>query len=103
MKLFLFYRLNDGITAEEYRQWSLDRDQPTLKGCDGIADYRVFLVEDPDGKTATQVMEYVDVADWETWRRVTTTGAMVPIGEDFQRLVDVSTVVTLRGEEILGA
>jgi len=101
MELFVFYRLNDGVTAEEYREWSLKRDQPTLKGCDGIADYRVFEVEDPDGKTDFGVMEYVEVSDWETWKRVTTTGPMVPIGEDFHRLVDVDTVVTLRGDEIL--
>jgi hypothetical protein len=31
---------------------------------------------------------------------VTTTGPMVPIGDDFARLVDVDSVVALRGEEI---
>ena len=101
MKLFVFYRLNDGVTVEEYREWSLKRDQPTLKGCEGIADYRVFKVEDSDGKTNYGVVEYVDVPDWETWKKVTTTGPMVPIGDDFHRLVDVDTVVTLRGDEIL--
>lgn len=101
MKLFLFYNLRDGVTPEEYREWSLNRDQPTLKGCEGISEYRVFQVEDPDGKTGYGVMEYVNVADWDTWKKVTTTGPMVPIGEDFQRLVDTDTVVTLRGEEIL--
>jgi hypothetical protein len=96
----MFYRLRDGITAEEYREWSTNRDQPTLKGCDGINDFQVFEVGDPDGKTGYQVMEYVDVEDWPTWQTVTTTGPMVPIGNDFQRLVDVDTVVTLRGEQI---
>jgi hypothetical protein len=102
VKLFLFYRLRDGVTPEEYREWSSGRDQPTLKGCEGINAYRVFEVEDPDGKTGYQVMEHVDVEDWQTWKTVTSTGPMVPIGEDFQRLVDVDTVVTLRGEEIIG-
>jgi hypothetical protein len=101
MKLFLFYSLREGVTPEEYREWSLTRDQPTLKGCEGISEYRVFAVGDPDGKQAYQVMEHVDVVDWETWKRVTSTGPMVPVGEDFQRLVDTDTVVTLRGEEIL--
>lgn len=101
MKLFLFYRLKPGVTAEDYCTWSLTRDQPTLKGCDGIGNYRVFAVEDPDGKTGYSVMEYVEVSDWDTWKTVTSTGPMVPIGEDFQRLVDTSTVVTLRGEEIV--
>jgi hypothetical protein len=100
MKLFLFYRLRDGVTPAEYREWSTGRDQPTLKGCQGITDYQVFEVEDPDGKTGYQVLEYVDVEDWPTWKTVTSTGPMVPIGEDFQRLVDVDTVVTLRGEQI---
>jgi hypothetical protein len=101
MKLFLFYRLREGITPEEYREWSLTRDQPTLKGCDGIAEYRVFAVEDPDVKSSYAVMEHVDVSDWDTWKRVTSTGPMVSVGEDFQRLVDTASVVTLRGEEIL--
>lgn len=101
MKLFLFYSLREGVTAEEYRQWSLLRDQPTLKDCEGISEYRVFAVQDPDGKSAYTVMEHVDVADWETWKRVTSTGAMVSVGEDFRRLVDLDTVITLRGEEIL--
>jgi hypothetical protein len=101
MKLFLFYRLREGITPEEYREWSLTRDQPTLKGCEGIAEYRVFAVEDPDGKSSYAVMEHVDVSDWDTWKRVTSTGPMVSVGEDFQRLVDTTSVVTLRGEEIL--
>jgi hypothetical protein len=100
VKLFLFYRLREGVTAAEYRAWSTGRDQPTLKGCEGINDYQVFLVEDPDATTGYQVVEHVDVQDWSTWKAVTSTGPMVPIGVDFQRLVDVDTVVTLRGEQI---
>jgi hypothetical protein len=100
MKLFLLYRLREGVTPERYREWSLERDQPTLKGCEGISEYRVFSVEDPDGESRWTVLEHVDVADWETWKRVTTSGPMVAIGEDFQELVDTGSVITLRGEEI---
>ena len=100
MKLFLLYRLREGVTPERYREWSLTRDQPTLKGREGISTYRVFAVEDPDGKSPYTVVEHVDVADWETWKRVTTSGPMVAVGEDFGELVDTSSVITLRGEEI---
>jgi hypothetical protein len=100
MKLFLLYRLREGVTPERYREWSRTRDQPTLKACAGVAEYRVFTVQDPDGKSPFTVVEHVDVADWETWKRVTTSGPMVAIGEDFQELVDTGSVITLRGEEI---
>jgi hypothetical protein len=100
MKLFLLYRLREGVTPERYREWSRTRDQPTLRGCEGIAEYRVFSVEDPEGKSSYTVVEHVDVADWETWKRVTSSGPMVPIGGDFQELVDTGSVITLRGEEI---
>jgi hypothetical protein len=100
MKLFLLYRLREGVTPERYREWSLTRDQPTLKGCAGIGEYRVFSVEDPDGGSSYTVVEHVDVVDWETWKRVTGTGPMVAIGEDFRELVDTGSVITLRGEEI---
>jgi len=100
MKLFLLYRLREGITLERYREWSRNRDQPTLKGCEGICEYRVFTVQDPDGVSPYTIVEHVDVADWETWKRVTSTGPMVAIGEDFRELVDTDSVITLRGEEI---
>jgi hypothetical protein len=102
MKLFLLYRLRGGVTLERYREWSLTRDQPTLKGCEGIREYRVFAVEDSDGgdEGARTIVEHVDVTDWETWKRVTSTGPMVAIGVDFQELVDTGSVITLRGEEI---
>ena len=101
MKLFLLYRLREGIDPERYREWSLSRDQPTLKGCEGISDYRVFSVADPEGRSPYTVVEQVEVADWETWKRVTSSGPMVAVGEDFQELVDTGSVITLRGEEIL--
>jgi hypothetical protein len=100
MKLFLLYRLREGVTPERYREWSRTRDQPTLRGCEGIREYRVFAVADPDGESAYTVVEHVDVADWETWKRVTTSGPMVAIGEQFGELVDTGSVITLRGEEI---
>ena len=100
MKLFLLYRLRDGVMIERYREWSRTRDQPTLKGCEGIREYRVFEVEDPDGASYYTIVEHVDVGDWDTWKRVTSTGPMVGIGEDFKELVDTGSVITLRGEEI---
>jgi hypothetical protein len=102
MKLFLLYDLREGVTLERYREWSLTRDQPTLKGREGIREYRVFALENPDGGDdgACTIVEHVDVADWETWKRVTSTGPMVAIGEDFGELVDTGSVITLRGEEI---
>jgi hypothetical protein len=100
MKLFLLYRLREGVALDRYREWSRTRDQPTLKDCEGISEYRVFTVEDPDGASRYTIVEHVDVTDWETWKRVTSTGPMVAIGEDFKELVDTGSVITLRGEEI---
>jgi hypothetical protein len=100
VKLLLLYKLREGVTREEYRKWSLERDQPTLTACEGVSQYRVFDVGASDGEAAYDIVEYVEVDDWNTWRRVTTTGPMVPIGDDFQRLVDTATVITLPVEEI---
>lgn len=101
MKIFMIYRLREGVTKEEYRQWSLKRDQPTLTGCEGIKEYRVFDVEGLDDSGPFQIVEYINVENWDVWKKVTTTGPMVPIGDDFARLVDADSVVALRGEEIL--
>jgi hypothetical protein len=100
MKIFMIYKLRQGITKEEYRKWSLERDQPTLTGREGINEYRVFDVEGVDGPDSFEIIEYVNVENWDVWKKVTTTGPMVPIGDDFARLVDVDSVVALRGEEI---
>jgi hypothetical protein len=99
VKLLLLYKLREGVTRDEYRKWSLERDQPTLTGCAGISAYQVYEVA-PDGAAAYDVVEYVEVDDADTWKTVTTTGPMVPIGEDFARLVDNSTVITLTVDQI---
>lgn len=101
MNIFMIYRLNEGISIEEYREWSVGRDQPTLTAREGIIGYRVFEVEDPEGAETYEIVECVEVTDWATWKEVTSTGSMVPIGEDFARLVDVSSVVALRGSQIV--
>src|SRR5665213_1230621 len=96
----MLYKLNEGVTIEEYREWSLIRDQPTLTARDGIQSYRVYDVESSDGSSEFQVVECVEVSDWDTWKEVTSTGGRVPIGDDFARLVDVTSVVALRGAQI---
>lgn len=100
MNIFMLYKLNESVTIEEYREWSLTRDQPTLLARDGIQSYRVYDVESSDGSSEFQIIECVEVSDWDTWKKVTSSGSMVPIGEDFARLVNVSSVIALRGAQI---
>jgi hypothetical protein len=73
MKIFMIYKLREGITKEEYRAWSRERDQPTLTKCEGIHEYRVFDVEGVDGPRTFQIVEYVNVENWTNgvhWRRL---------------------------------
>jgi hypothetical protein len=100
VELLLLYRLKPGVAFEEYRAWSLERDQPVTGRRDGVQSFRVLAVESPNDTGAYDVAELIEVAEWATWERITKGEPNVTIGREFAELVDLDSVVTLAGTAI---
>jgi hypothetical protein len=39
MKIFVLYRLQDGVSFDENGRWSLDADHPTLRAIEEISQF----------------------------------------------------------------
>ncbi|MBV9607269.1 MAG: hypothetical protein JO027_19290 [Solirubrobacterales bacterium] len=101
MHLLLLYRLREGVTIEEYREWSLARDQPGLRETPIVNRFRVFEVVEDSADRPPQIIESIEISDLDGWRSALRTDRLRALGEDFERLVDGSTVIELRSEEIV--
>jgi hypothetical protein len=60
VKIFNTYKLNDGITHEQCRQWSRDANQPIVSRQPGVLKYEVYEIE-------CDIVEVVEAESWEAW------------------------------------
>ncbi|TMK56100.1 MAG: hypothetical protein E6G60_18425 [Actinobacteria bacterium] len=89
MKIFVLYRLKDGVSFDTYKRWSLGEDQPTLRVHTDVARFSVYATTAADASTAPyDVVEEIEV---ETSR---------PGPDAFEGFVDPDSVCILLGEEI---
>ncbi len=100
MKIFVQYRLRPETDLQEFLRWSVEEDHATLRSTPGIREFDVFTIEVAAGESHVTVIELIDVARWEDWEAATQTPGMKALGPEFDRMVDVDSVVILRGEPV---
>jgi hypothetical protein len=101
MKIFVLYRLKDGVSFDEYRRWSLDADQPTLRAFKEITHFSVYSTTPTNESTATYtVVEMIEIENPESWSAVASSAELKALGPAFERFVDTASLCILHGEEI---
>ncbi len=101
MKIFVLYRLKDGVSFDEYQRWSLEADQPTLRAFEEITHFSVHSTTAADESTATYtVVETIEIESAEAWRAVASSADLQALGPAFERFVDPNSLCILHGEEI---
>lgn len=103
MKVLVQYRLRPETDVQEYLRWSVEQDHPTVRATPGVRGFDACLVEVAAGESPVTVVELVDVESWEAWEAATRSEPFRALGPDFERLVDVDSVVILRGEPVAPA
>lgn len=92
------YKLNPGISIEEYKKWSLEKDQKIVNGFEDVKSFKVFLIESED--TEWDVFEIIEVTSWKRYRELNDTPQMKSLKPRFKQLVNKQSVMKLYGEEI---
>jgi hypothetical protein len=101
VRIFVLYRLKDGVSFDDYRQWSLEADQPTLRRNGNVAEFKVFATAPAETSHETySVVETIEIDSEEAWKAVTESTAVKALGPAFDRLVDPASLCILHGEEI---
>lgn len=92
------YKLNPGVSIEEFKDWSVNEDQSTVNSFDEVESFEVFLIKSQDRDW--DVFEIIHVESWETYRKLNDSTQMKRLKPRFRELVDKESVVKLYGEKI---
>ena len=94
-RVYVMYRLKDGVEMDDYIRWSQEVDQKTVPGLAAINNFAVrrviSTIEGPD--RAFDVIEEIDVTSVEDWKAANVSEAMAQIQEEWPQYADASSAV----------
>jgi hypothetical protein len=102
-KVFVMYKLKEGVPLDDYIRWSQEVDQRITPGQPGMIRFEVYVIEgqDGEGEPTYDIVEDLEVTSWEEWEKTVAGDGMAYIRETGVHFVDLSTVVTMYGSRIL--
>lgn len=91
--------LRPGASLADFERFSEEVDRPLLRRLPGVSRFDAYAVERTEGGTAAfDIVEIMEADSWEDWVELRDGGAhegLVAAGEEFTRLVDPDSVVTV--------
>jgi hypothetical protein len=104
MKIFTMHKLKEGASIEDYKRWSLERDQPISNDQPEIRSFEVYAIQgslDVEGDSPDyDVIEVVDVENTDGIQAVEERLRDFLDNEWIANWVDKSTLINLYGELI---
>jgi hypothetical protein len=85
VRVFITYKLNEGVTREQYREWSRTVDQPMASRQPGVISYEIYEVESSGdgGEPFCDVVEVIEAESKEAWQGVNDRPEMKEAVEQF--------------------
>ena len=100
-KVFVMYKLKPDVTLEQYREWSVRLDQKITPFQPGVIRFEVYEIKGAaEGESPYQIVEDIEVDDWETWQKVSTGEGMKEIADTWGQYGDESTLTIIYGDKI---
>jgi hypothetical protein len=94
--VIITYDLADGVTREQYAEWSRTVDQVVCARQPGLTRYEVFAVEGAGvGEVDCDIVEVIEADSIEAWEAVNGREEMKPVYEEFLKLAKPESVKLL--------
>jgi hypothetical protein len=101
VKVFITYDLNEGVTREQYRQWSREVDQPMASKQPGVLKYEIYEIDGAGtGEKWCDIVEVIEAESWEAWQAVNNRPEMKEAVEQFFQIAKRGTVQVIHGQKI---
>lgn len=101
-KVYCFYKLRDGVSAEDYVEWSKTVDQVLTREQPAVRSFRVYAMSGSRAGTPEyDVVEDIEVESWPAWLDCLAQPAMTPVVEGFRAMADRESAITIYGAEIV--
>jgi hypothetical protein len=99
--VWITYDIKEGVSPDEYRKWSRERDQPMASKQPGILSYEIFEVAGAEDREPwADVMEVITAEDWDAWLAVDQAPEMKEVVQEFWDICDPDSVRVLYGHKI---
>jgi hypothetical protein len=101
VKVFITYELNDGVTREQYREWSRTVDQPMASKQPGVLSYEIYEIDGVGtGEPWCDVIEVIEAESWEAWQAVNDRPEMKEAVEQFFQIAKRGSVRVVYGQKV---
>lgn len=99
--VFITYRVKQGVSREQYEEWSRRVDQPLASRQPGVLKYDIYYVQNgTDGADWADVMEVIQAESWDAWKAVNTYPEMVAAVQEWRDISQPETVRVVYGDKI---
>jgi hypothetical protein len=101
-KIFVMYKLKQGVTMDQYRAWSKEIDQRITPGQPGMIRFEVYAIDGAEkGDPFVQVVEDIEVTDAHEWFATASKPGMAYVQETIAELIDPTTLQVIYGTRIV--
>src|SRR6188472_4103856 len=101
VRVFITYELNEGVTREQYREWSRTVDQPLASRQPGVLSYEIYEIEGAgSGEPWCEIVEVIDAESWEAWQAVNDRPEMKEAVEQFFQIAKRGSVKVVYGQRV---
>jgi hypothetical protein len=101
-KVFVTYRLRQGVTLDQYKIWSREVDQRITPSQPGVIRFEVYAVEGAQsGEPYCDIVEDIEVDSYDAFAAILKSPGMSYCAETFPKFVDESTVRLIYGSRIV--
>lgn len=91
--VIITYDLAEGVTREQYREWSATVDQVVGGSQPGITRYEVFEMDrSTSGDIAYDILEVIEADSVEAWEKVNDYPEMKPVYEQWLKIANPDSV-----------
>ena len=99
-RVVTFYKLNDGVSAEEFATFSREVDRPACLAMPACLQFEVFTAAGGTGGFDRYIVEDINVTSWEEWAAATAHPSHAPIMARWRELADEASVVSLKVQQV---
>jgi hypothetical protein len=99
--VIITYNLAEGVTREQYREWSRTVDQVIGGRQPGINRYEVFEVTGVGtGASEADIVEVIEADSVEAWEKVNGYPEMKPVYESWLKIADPESVTLVYADVV---
>jgi uncharacterized protein with ACT and thioredoxin-like domain len=97
--IVLVYKIKEGVDIEDYKKWSIEKDQPLVNSYDIIKEFDVEAVVNSDG--TWDCFEIVKVDDIKAFEELMETDIFKKEWQKFLEFAEESSIKTIYGKRII--